>query len=342
MVVRVGIIGGSGYTGGELLRILARHEKCSVELVTSQRYVNEHVWKVHGNLRNIYDLRFENPSIDEISDRCDFVFFATPTGVAMKYAGELLNAGVKVVDLSADFRLKDINTFEKYYKINHLAKDIKAPYGLPEIYREEIKNANIVANPGCYPTCIIIPVAPLLREGLIEGVIVADAKSGISGAGAKPSDFTHFPNVHENVVPYKITTHRHVPEMEQELKKFAEGVKVFFTPHVVPITRGMLSTIHCFLKESVDESFIKETLEKFYKDEPFVRILEVGEVPKITSVRGTNYIDIGGFKIDRERLVLVSAIDNLVKGASGQAVQNMNIMLNFDEKTGLTDIGLHP
>ncbi len=340
--MKVGIIGGSGYTGGELLRILAKHEKCEVELVTSQRFVGKPVYKVHGNLRNIYSLNFENPSINEIAERCDVVFFATPTGVAMRNAKELLEAGVKVVDLSADFRLKNTEIFEKYYKINHLAKDIKAPYGLPEINKKEIKNANIVANPGCYPTCVIIPLAPLLKENLIKEHIVIDAKSGISGAGAKPSDFTHFPNVHENVVPYKITTHRHVPEMEQELGKFNQNIKIFFTPHVVPMTRGMLATIHCFLKEKLDSDYIKEALEKFYKNEPFVRILDVGEIPRITSVRGTNYIDIGGFEIDRDRLVIISVIDNLVKGASGQAVQNMNIMLNLDEKTGLIDIGISP
>ncbi len=340
--MRVGIVGGSGYTGGELLRILAKHEKCSIELVTSQRFVDKPVWKVHGNLRKIYDLKFENPSIDEIAKRCDFVFFATPTGVAMRYAKELLDAGIKIVDLSADFRLKDVKTFEKYYKISHLARDIKAPYGLPEINREEIRRANIVANPGCYPTCVIIPLAPLLKEDLIKSIIIVDAKSGISGAGARPSEFTHFPNVHENVVPYKITTHRHVPEMEQELRKFKSDVKIYFTPQVVPITRGMLATIHCFLKEKLDSNHVKETLEKYYKNEPFVRILDIGEIPRITSVRGTNYIDIGGFEIDRDRLVIISAIDNLVKGASGQAVQNMNIMMKFDEKMGLKDIGISP
>lgn len=344
-MVKVGVIGASGYTGGELLRILASHPDVETTHATSRRYSGTKVGKVHPNLEGVVDLEFEDATVEDVARDSNFVFTATPHKTSMNIVPILLNADVKVVDLSGDFRFRDVSKYERYYGLKHEHPEIKGVYGLPELHRDEIKTANLVANPGCYPTTSILGLAPALKAGIVEpGRIVADSKSGITGAGASPKTATHFCMANESVSAYNPTAHRHMPEIEQELSSFDENVKVSFVPHLVPINRGITTTLHCFLKEPIREKEVRELYADFYKDEPFVRVLDVGEVPRLSAVRGSNYNDIGCFKIDEERnrLIVVSACDNLVKGASGQAVQNMNIMLGIDEACGLGAIGLHP
>ena len=285
-------------------------------------------------------MTFKNIPPEDIDS--DFVFCATPHGASMKIVPELYEKGIKIIDLSGDYRFEDLNTYEEWYNLEHTGK-LDAVYGLPELHREDIKKAKLVANPGCFPTGSILALAPLVKEDLIEDRIIVDSKTGVSGAGVNPSETTHFPNVNENISPYKITTHRHSPEIEKELEKLTnKNIKLSFTPHLAPITRGILTTAHTFLKEDVSREQIIDVYERFYKNEPFVRIFDEG-APTLTGVRGSNFCDIGGFEVDRHgRLVVVSAIDNLVKGASGQAVHNMNLMAGFDETESLLYGGLKP
>lgn len=330
--MKVGIIGGTGYTGGELLRLLYNHPKAEVEVVTSRKEEGKEVWKVHRHLKGFYDLKFVKPEIRNL-ENCDLVFTAVPHGEAMKYVPKLLEVGIKVVDLSADYRLpKDV--YEKVYGLKHEGY-VDAVYGLTELHRDEIAKADLVANPGCYPTGCILAVAPLANY--IERVVF-DCKSGITGAGVKPTEFTHYPNLHESVVPYKVTNHRHYYEIVQELKRFNENVKVSFTPQVFPGSRGILTTAHVFIREDIGRGDVVKVYEKFYKDCYFVRLQD--EV-RLSYVRGSNFCDIAIFK-GEDRFVIVSAIDNLVKGASGQAVQNMNVMMGWDEKLGLDFPPLFP
>ncbi len=327
---RIGIIGGSGYTGSELLRILTAHPKVEVVAVTSRKYEGKNIDEVLPFLKGFYDLKFVSPDVRNF-DGCDLVFTAVPHGEAMNYVPELLDAGIKVVDLSADYRLSK-EVYERVYG-EHKAY-LEAVYGLPEIHGEKVKKAELVANPGCYPTGCILAVYPI--KDFIERVVF-DCKSGITGAGAKASDFTHYPNLHEAIVPYKVTNHRHVYEMIQELE-----CSVSFTPQVYPGSRGILTIAHVFLKDEVkdnlNEKEIKELYDKFYAEKPFVRLQES---IRLSWVRGSNFCDIS-IKFDGERIVAISAIDNLVKGASGQAIQNMNLMLGFDEREGLFTPPLFP
>ena len=338
----VAIIGATGYTGAELLRLLANHERVDVAYITSRKEAGKHVFKVHPHLKGIdkYKELYFTGDIDKVD--ADLVFTATPHGASMDIVPDFIERGMKVIDLSGDYRFEDLSLYEKYYKIKHKGlPDVKIAYGLPELHREEIKEAQLVANPGCFPTGAILAVAPLVKEGIIEERIIFDSKTGVSGAGINPTATTHFTNVNENINPYKITTHRHTPEIEKELKKLGKA-KVSFTPHLAPITRGILTTAHTFLAKDVDRDEIVKLYERFYENEVFVRVFS-DVLPKLTWVRGTNFCDIGGFEIDEHgRLVVISAIDNLVKGASGQAIQNMNIMFGFDEREGLFEIGLNP
>ena len=334
-MIRIGVIGGSGYTGGELLRLLSTHPEAEAVCITSRRLAGTPVDAVHPHLRKITSLSFESPSVEDIAGRCDVVFTAVPHGTAMDWVPDLLDAGAKVVDLSADYRLP-LDVFEETYKIRHKAF-IEAVFGLPELH-PEVKDADLVANPGCFPTGAILSVAPLVEAGLVQRVVF-DSKSGISGAGIAPSDTSHYPNLAENVKGYKLTTHRHVPEMVQELKRLSPDVKISFTPHVVPVIRGILTTAHVFVKDEFvgdipDALEIAGIYEAFYNDAPFVRM--VRDVPSLGGVRGSNFCDIS-FEIDKsgERIVALSAIDNLVKGASGQAIQNMNLITGLDETAGL-------
>lgn len=342
MTVKVSVIGASGYTGGELLRLLCNHREVEIVGVHGKTTVGKNLAEVHPNLQNILDLTIEEPEYHEVGEESDLVFTATSHGVAMKFVPDLLDGGARVVDISADYRLDDARVYEEYYQ-KHESPGLEAVYGLPEIYRSEIEKADLVANPGCYPTAAILSLAPLLREELIElGHIVIDSKSGTSGAGAKPSQKLHHPTCAENLRTYNVTTHRHSPEIKQEVEKLAgKEASIHFTPHLIPITRGILSTSHAFPKNTADKRKLIELYEEYYDDEPFVRVLD--GLPQTNAVRGSNFCDIGLDVSDEgDRIVVISAIDNLVKGASGQAIQNMNIMLNLDEGMGLEGVALRP
>ncbi len=333
-MIKVGIIGASGYTGSELLRLLYNHPEAEVIVATSRKWEGKEVWKAHPFLKGFYDLRFTSPDMKNL-EGCDVVFTAVPHGEAMKYVPQLMDAGIRVIDISADYRL-DKETYEKVYGKKHEGwRD--AIYGLTELHREDIKKADLVANPGCYPTGAILAAAPLAEKKIIERVVF-DSKSGITGAGNKPTEFTHYPNLHEAIVPYKVTSHRHYYEMVQELGRFQGDVKVSFTPQVFPGSRGILTNAHIFLREELSRDDAYRIYEQFYEGCYFVRLQD--EV-RLSWVRGSNFCDIAIF-VGEDRIVVSSAIDNLVKGASGQAIQNMNVMFGLDEKTGLDFAPLFP
>lgn len=335
MTIKVAVVGASGYAGGELLRLLSDHPDVTLIGTHDIKNVDLPVPKVHPNLRGIVDLIITEPDYKKMGKSADAVFVATPHGVAMKFVPKVLEGGAKVIDLSADYRFDDPKVFEQYY-IKHESPHLKAVYGLPEFYRAKIKKANFVANPGCYPTAVILSLAPLLKKHLIDlEHIVIDAKSGTSGVGVAPSAITHHPTCGASMRAYAATTHRHAPEIDQELSKLAgRKVKAHFTPHLIPIVRGMLTTAHVFMRKSMSKKVLLELYRSFYRDEPFVRVLD--ELPQVNFIVGSNYCDIG-FELDAatKRLVVVSAIDNLVKGASGQAIQNMNLIFGIDETRGL-------
>ncbi|MDY9922989.1 N-acetyl-gamma-glutamyl-phosphate reductase [Methanobacterium sp.] len=336
-MLEVAIIGASGYTGGELLRFLDVHGEVEVVAATSRQYADTPIRKVHPHLHDL-DLKFTDKSPSDLD--VDMVFTATPHGASMSIVPQLVEKGVKVVDLSGDYRFDDIGIYEKWYGLKH-EQPLDAVYGLPEMYREEIKKANLVANPGCYPTGAILAGIPLVKEGLAD-ILIADSKSGVSGAGIKPTPATHYPNISDNIVPYAVTTHRHMPEIQEKLGKFGD-VRVSFTPHLVPVIRGIITTLHSFPNREVSSEEIMELYKKQYHDEAFVRVLDAGEIPRLSSVRGSNFCHVGCFEIDENgRLVVVTAIDNLVKGASGAAVANMNLMCGFPETMSLEGCGLHP
>ncbi|MEA3488621.1 MAG: N-acetyl-gamma-glutamyl-phosphate reductase [Euryarchaeota archaeon] len=333
-MIRAGIIGGTGYTGIELIRLLVMHPEVDLSVVTSRRYKGEKVSKVYPHLFPFIELEYEDVDTKEIAKRSDVVFVAVPHGTAMDYVPGLMAQGVTVIDLSADYRLKKAE-YERVYKRKHKDKEEReAVYGLTELH-PEVAEADLVANPGCYPTGAILAVAPLVKMGLVSQVVF-DSKSGITGAGAEPSETSHFPNLAENIIPYKITVHRHVAEMRNEL-----GVKVSFTPHVIPSIRGILTTAHVFLAAEKKREELEAIYKRFYAGNRFVRFRE--GTPSLSSVRGTNFCDIGiSVEANSDRVVVVSAIDNLVKGGSGQAIQNMNVMFGLEEEAGLWFPGLVP
>ncbi len=341
-MIDVGIVGGSGYTGGELLRLLANHPEVDVQLVTSRKLSGKPVSLVHPHLKSIYSLNFEALNAKDAAERCDFIFTGVPHGTAMDWVPDLLDAGTRVIDLSSDYRLP-VDVFEKTYGMKHRAPR-DAVFGLPELH-PEVAKASLIGNPGCYPTGAILAVAPLAHAGLVDRVVY-DSKSGISGAGMEPTETSHYPNMSQNVIPYKITSHRHVPEIKQELGHLSPGIRVNFTPHVIPSVRGILTTAHVFAREGAAETLQdKEAVARiygdFYKDAPFVRLAD--SVPRLSAVRGSNFCDISFEpEKDSDRMVVVSAIDNLVKGASGQAIQNMNLMAGLDQRTGLWFPGMLP
>ena len=339
--IDVAIIGASGYTGGELMRILLRHPKVNIKTVTSRKNEGAYESELHPNLEGV-DLKFTNPKPEDVD--ADVVFSALPHGASMKLVPEYLNNGSKVIDLSGDFRFSDYKVYEKWYGMKHLHPELDAVFGLPEINRDQIKDATLIANPGCFPTGGILSSLPIVENQLVDRIIL-DSKSGVSGAGVKPNERTHYPTCTDNVKPYAIANHRHTPEIREQLRNFgSKDVKVSFTPHLVPVIRGILTTNHSFLiKDDVTAEDIYNLYSEYYKDEPFVQVLKDNKVPLLASVRGSNNCQIGGISLDDEdQLVVISAIDNLVKGASGQAVQNMNIMFGFDETTGLKEVGLYP
>ncbi|MCR9091356.1 N-acetyl-gamma-glutamyl-phosphate reductase [Algiphilus sp.] len=339
---RVGIVGGTGYTGAELMRLLAAHPRVELVCITSRKLAGQRVTDSFPSLRGHVDLVFEAPDAGQLS-RCDVVFFATPHGTAMQEAPALLDAGIKVVDLSADFRLRDADVFAQWYGMTHTATGWleRAAYGLPETHREDIRAAALTANPGCYPTAVQLGLAPLLKACVVDlESLVADVKSGVTGAGREAKTGSLFCENNDSFRAYGVAGHRHGPEVNQELSWLAGAeVDCVFTPHLLPIQRGILATLHLRVRAAGD---IQAMYEAHYADEPFVDVLPAGQSPETRNVRGTNRCQIGIVPIAGERVVVLSVIDNLVKGASGQAVQNMNLMMGFEEGTALMQPGLWP
>ncbi len=337
-MIKVGIIGGSGYTGGETARMVCMHPKMELIEMTSRRQAGIKVNKVHPFLQGFVDLRFDREMAEDPD--IDLAFLATPHGASMDFVPSLLDKDIKVVDLSGDYRLKMPGEYRQWYAMDHRDVDNidKAVYGLPELFREAISSTQLVANPGCYPTGAVLATAPLFSEELVEGKLIVDAKSGTSGAGAEPTQITHHPTCASGVTPYKVGQHRHTPEIRQALEMVGnENVEVIFTPHLVPIVRGIMSTCYLTLKEKMDHEALYHIFEEFYQNEPFVRL---NGTPNIASVAGSNFCEIGFEFAGEKELVVMSAIDNLTKGGSGQAVQNANLMLGLDETTGLMSPGL--
>jgi len=346
MKTKVGIIGATGYTGVELLRLLLRHPQVEVTALTSQKYAGVPIDQVFPSLMNHLQLKCEELSVDQISKKTDFIFTAVPHKTAMETVPLFFRQGKKVVDLSADFRFKDASVYEKWYQ-KHTASDLlrEAVYGLPELHREKIRNAKIVGNPGCYPTGALIGLIPLVEKGMISlENIVIDSKSGVSGAGRDIVLESLFCEVNEGVKAYKIFEHRHLPEIEQELSGMVlKKVVVTFVPHLIPMDRGILTTIYLVLTKQWKTEEILSTFQEHYQKEPFIRICPKGKLPNTKHVRGSNYCDIGVKVSEADgRTVIVTAIDNLVKGASGEAIQNMNIMLGYPETMGLDALPLSP
>jgi len=342
---KVAIIGATGYTGGELLRLLTQHPEVEVTTVTSNQSPGKRLTERLPALKGHYDLKLEILDAEKIAKKADVIFVALSHTTAMAPVQQFINLEKKVIDLSADYRLKSPTQYKKWYSTAHTASGLlkKRVYGLTEIYREQIKKATLIANPGCYPTGTLLAVYPFLKAGLLDKdrEIIIDAKSGVSGAGRAPSTKTHFPEVNEGLLPYNIGTHRHLPEIEQEISAFCgKKTKPLFTPYLLPVNRGILTTVYFPINQNLSQKKIGEIL-KCYQNEPFIRCLD--HPPNISSVRGTNYCDLSVFKTDRQKtLVIISAIDNLVKGAAGQAIQNMNLMMNWEETLGLTQPGLFP
>lgn len=339
-MTNIAIVGASGYTGGELLRILLKHPEVEIKNITSRKYDGLEVHKIHPHIRDT-ELIFENKKPSSLD--ADIVFTATPHGASMKIVPEIIETGAKVIDLSGDYRYRDRETYQKWYQIKHTS-DLKSVYGLPEIYRSEIKKANLIANPGCFPTGAILASYPLVKKNIVDRIII-DSKTGVSGAGISPHNTTHYPNIADNINPYKITSHRHTSEIRQELN--GQGnIKVSFTPHLVPVIRGIQTTSHNLLNEEnrdITPDEVRKIYKKEYNEEYFIKLMDKQEIPKLSSVRGSNFAHIGGFEIDDTgRLIMLSTIDNLVKGASGQAIHNMNILLGINEQTGIENYGITP
>ena len=342
-ILKIGVVGGTGYTGVELLRLLAQHQHCELKVITSRQEAGTPVAAMFPNLRGRVDLDFSAPS-DAALKQCDIVFFATPNGVAMQQTRTLFDAGVKVIDIAADFRIKDIATWEKWYATKHACPELvaEAVYGLPEINREKIKSARIVANPGCYPTAVQLGFLPLLKSGKVDlEHLIADAKSGVSGAGRKAEVHTLFAEASDNFKAYGVPGHRHLPEISQGLNAMAgRAARLVFVPHLTPLIRGIHATLYAQLTGKVD---LQQLFEQQYADEPFVDVMPAGSHPETRSVRGSNICRIAVHQPQGGDIaVVLSVIDNLTKGAAGQAVQNMNIMCGLPETTGLEQIALMP
>jgi len=347
-MIKIGIVGASGYSGSELLRFLVNHPgELQVALCTSETYAGQCIDSVLPNLRGFLSSKFEALDLDSLKDRVDVVVLAVPHKVAMSFVPKILAQGLRIVDFSADYRLEDAETYEAWYHVEHTSTSLmsKSVYGLPERYRDCIRSAQLVANPGCYPTSAILAAMPFLKYGVVElDSIIVDSKSGISGAGPKPSENTHYANRESNFIAYNIGVHRHTPEIEQELSTVAsEPIRVTFTPHLVPMTRGILSTVYMRLTEEISTEEALNMYAKFYAHEPFVRVLPTGTYPQTKAVLGSNYCDVG-LEVDARtrRIVAMAAIDNLGKGAAGAVVQNLNLMFGFKETDGLKVPGMMP
>lgn len=346
-MIKIAICGGSGYTGIELLRILSGHPHAEVTAVTSEKSAGKKVRSVFPHLHVYGDLEYENMDREKLLKKADVFFLALPHGASQEAVSFFFSSGKKVIDLSADYRLRSVPTYEAWYNTPHNFPEVlkKAVYGLPELYRNKIKKAKLIANPGCYPTSAILGLMPAIKSGLIKtGTIVVDSKSGTSGAGRKADVAVSYCEVNEGFKAYGIGSHRHTPEIEQELSVLAgDRVTLNFTPHLVPADRGILTTIYARLAKNISTAAVLDIYRKKYANEPFVDVLEEGAFPNIKNVRGSNCCEIGVKVIDRTNtLIIVSAIDNLIKGASGQAVQNMNLMTGLEEMEGLKAPALFP
>lgn len=338
-MINVGIVGSTGYGGCELVRCLLTHPNVNIEWVSSRTYSDQEYSDVYKSYFTLLDQKCVDEDIEKYLDNVDVVFFATPQGVCAKMVNENVLKKVKVIDLSADYRIKDVETYESWYGIKHASPEFiqEAVYGLCEINREDVKNARLIANPGCYPTCSILSIYPLAKAGLIDmDTLIIDAKSGTSGAGRGAKVQNLYCEVNESIKAYGVASHRHTPEIEEQLG-YASSSKVLlnFTPHLIPMNRGILITAYASLKKGVSEEDVKKAYD-IYKDEYFVRVLKEGNVPEVRNVKCSNFVDVA-YKVDprTHRVIMMGAMDNLVKGAAGQAIQNMNIMFGLDEKTGL-------
>ncbi len=341
--IKAGIVGGTGYTGVELLRLLCQHPHCDLQAITSRKEAGMPVADMFPNLRGRVDLRFTEPAAAGL-EQCDVVFFATPNGVAMQEARALVDAGVKVIDLAADFRISDVALWEQWYKMKHACPELvaEAVYGLPEVARDQIRKARVIANPGCYPTAVQLGFLPLMEAGCVDiGHLIADAKSGVSGAGRKAETHLLHAEAADNFKAYGVTGHRHLPEIAQGLSRAAgRPVGLVFVPHLTPMIRGIHATLYARLTKAVD---LQALYEKRYAQEKFVDVLAAGSHPDTRSVRGANHCRIAVHQPQGgDTVVVLSVIDNLVKGAAGQAVQNMNIMFGIAEDAGLTQVALLP
>lgn len=345
--IKVGIVGGTGYTGVELLRLLARHPNVQLQVITSRGEAGLPVADMFPSLRGVVNLAFSDPATVDLT-QCDVVFFATPHGVAMAQAPALVAAGVKVIDLAADFRLQDVAVFEKWYKLPHGCADIlkNAVYGLPELYAAEVEKAQVIGNPGCYPTTVLLGLAPLLENGWIDfsAPIIADAKSGVSGAGRKAEVGTLFSEASDNLKAYGVAGHRHHPEILAQLKKLSgqDEVNLIFVPHLIPMIRGMLSTLHVKLNAKGKQQALQQVYEQRYQASAFVDVMPAGALPETRSVRGSNVLRMALYPQADDYVTIIVVQDNLVKGASGQAVQNMNLMFNLVPDAGLQVLPLLP
>ena len=346
-MIRVGIIGATGYAGGELVRILSGHKDAEIKWYGSRSYIDQKYTDVYRNMFQIVDAVCMDDNMEELASQVDVIFTATPQGLCASLVNEDILSKTKIIDLSADFRLKDVKVYEEWYKIEHKAPQVieEAVYGLCEVNRESVKGARLVANPGCYTTCSILTAYPLAKEGIIDmDTLIIDAKSGTSGAGRGAKVQNLFCEVNENMKAYGVASHRHTPEIEEQLG-YAAGkpVVLSFTPHLVPMNRGILATEYAKLTRDVSWEDVKAVYDKYYGNEKFIRVLDRDVCPETKWVEGSNYVDIG-FKIDprTNRIIMLGAIDNLVKGAAGQAVQNMNLMFGLKESEGLELVPMFP
>ena len=346
-MINVGIIGATGYAGNELVRILTGHKDAKIVWYGSRSYIDKKYAEVYQNMFQIVDDECLEDNMEELAGQADVIFTATPQGFCASMMNEEILSKTKIIDLSADYRIKDVAVYEKWYGIEHKSPQFigEAVYGLCEVNREAVKKARLVANPGCYTTCSILTAYPLAKEGLIDmNTLIIDAKSGTSGAGRGAKLPNLFCEVNENIKAYSVASHRHTPEIEEQLGYAAnEPVVINFTPHLVPMNRGILATEYASLKKDVTYKEVKAVYDKYYQDERFVRVLEEGICPETKWVEGSNYVDIN-FKIDprTNRIIMMGAIDNLVKGAAGQAVQNMNLMFGLPESEGLELVPIFP
>lgn len=346
-MIKAGIIGATGYAGAELARLLLQRDDVAIVWYGSRSYVGEDFSQVYRNVAGSADVPCKDDDMAQLAQEADVIFTATPQGYCASQVTEEILSQAKVIDLSADFRIKDVGVYEQWYKISHASPQFipEAVYGLPEINREQIKTARLVANPGCYPTCSFLTLYPLVKEGLIDtDTIIIDAKSGTSGAGRGTKLGSLYCEVNESMKAYGVASHRHTPEIEEQLSYVAgKPVLVSFTPHLVPMNRGILVTAYATLTKSLDAATVKAVYDQYYEKEYFVRVLKPGEAPETRWVEGSNFADIS-FKLDprTNRIVMMGAIDNMVKGAAGQTMQNMNLMFGLAENTGLKQIPMFP